>query len=730
MSNFLDHNRPVFCTLHAAGVERNPSLRMTAKHDWTKVPKILDGRWPRPLPSYKLIDRSRLDWHNELPPWHDIVIDCEWDETTYEIYQIGMYAGDGPCFIYDRNRDGDVLSLFLVQFRDLIASRSCVFQNAPSDLRALEESFGITWDDFERVDCTTFMHSVRWSEMRHNLNVLARSYGQSNWYKDLGPGDYTYLVGDLAHTWDAYDAMMREFLVNEPNEDLTRTAVAFSPEWFVYDRMREIIPAIVDNQCRGIRVNKPFVVEKAHEFTTNAGEPLRRAAAYCGYEINLNGGPQVGVYLRDVDRLDGLRKTKTGRPALDKDDVARLLETYPENELLRAKQAYITNEKLYASYIKPLLLEDDDGTGGVDRGLCNGDNHDIRCGDDLHMVVTEDDNGRQHVESDTGDCGGDNGRRDSVRNCVDDTGDIRVVDRIYPEVLPFAQATGRWSIIRPPMSQLPVDLREIVCPDPWETWVVFDWSGAEVLIMAAEANDETLLSAIREGYDLHTINTCEIFGWHYPTSLSDPHTHPNNAWWRQKYDWKGKDDPRRIFAKRFMFRMFYRGHPSSSPSIPGFDQLGVDRETVIEGSYRWLDAHPALKAKWREWEADVRSKGWTETALGRRRRLFHPSIAKKLRQGCNHPMQGFVADMLNRCVGELWCETRHGGGRFVTSIHDSIYWGVHTSAYGILRETIETTAQPTYTINGHDMTFTADFTVKHGADYGGTVYGSDYGRTD
>ena len=230
--------------------------------------------------------------------------------------------------------------------------------------------------------------------------------------------------------------------------------------------------------------------------------------------------------------------------------------------------------------------------------------------------------------------------------------------RVYPEFMTHTQANGRWSIVKPALQQLPGDLSDIYVPDVGKVWMKHDWDAVELRIQASIANDKPMLDVFANRWDPHTLNMCDFLGYPYPVNKRDPHNAPEDEEWRTKLDWRGKDDLRRRFAKTFVFRLIYRGDPRFAGDIPGARQLGLDGKKLVQAADRWLLAHAAIRPYWARIDEQIRTKGFTSTWTGRKRRYMSIGPDKVIpmgvfREGANHPIQGAVADLKNITMLEL-----------------------------------------------------------------------------
>ena len=231
-------------------------------------------------------------------------------------------------------------------------------------------------------------------------------------------------------------------------------------------------------------------------------------------------------------------------------------------------------------------------------------------------------------------------------------------DRVYPEFLTHTQANARWSIVKPALQQLPGDLADIYVSDEGKVWLKHDWETVEARIQGAIADDTVMLKWFENGWEFHTNNMCDFFGYPYPNNRRNPHDSPEDAEWRKQLNWCGKDDLRRRFAKVFVFRLFYRGDPRFAGDIPGARALGLDGNKLKQAADRWLSAHPRIRLYWAKIDEQVRRYGFTQTWTGRKRRYMSIGPDRVIpnsvfREAVNHPIQGGVSDLKNLTMIEL-----------------------------------------------------------------------------
>lgn len=267
-----------------------------------------------------------------------------------------------------------------------------------------------------------------------------------------------------------------------------------------------------------------------------------------------------------------------------------------------------------------------------------------------------------------------------------------IAERLSPSVKLFAQDTGRWSQTGPPRAQLPVKMRKLDAVDPGTKQLGYDLSNAELRIVAELSGDDMFLSAFAEGWDLHSLNACELFGMDYPPNRIKNAIHfgVECEAWRLQYEWQGEDDARRKFGKIFNFRTLYGGSPKTAYQIPGAGKLGLTRAELEQAGYRWLAAHPKLNAFWEKHGIEAMQRYCVRNIFGRRRVLCSADENARHREGINHPIQSHISDLINCIVVKTFIECNTPGGTFddmrrylieqpsvvqlVGQCHDSLLW--------------------------------------------------------
>jgi DNA polymerase I len=88
-------------------------------------------------------------------------------------------------------------------------------------------------------------------------------------------------------------------------------------------------------------------------------------------------------------------------------------------------------------------------------------------------------------------------------------------DRIHPMISSLQARTARMSVSRPPLQQLPSSdwkVRRAFVADPGQLLIACDYEQIEMRVLAALADERTMLEAIASGVDLHDFTAERIYG--------------------------------------------------------------------------------------------------------------------------------------------------------------------------------------------------------------------------
>ena len=663
----------MFGVLHLADLYRDRKMAAPTRSDFIRFGMLIKGQWPQPVPPRINIrcDSDTFEfeeWAQHIcdSPVSWIAIDTEYDIKSRTLDLLGIGApGATVVQIAWRSLGMQGRSKVVYWVTRLINSKRVVVQNFLADLPVLEQNLGVLWEDYRKgIDDTMLAHAVLFSDWPHDLEFLASLYSVHDKMKHLSKDDpELYNQGDVLDTIEAW-------------RGLRATLAEDDQSYEVYIRQSlKLVPILLDITPIGIRVNKSRIGPAIEAYEARLAWARQVAAVYTGIPaFNVGSGDQMKWWLYDVEGMPVQKNRMSGASSVDDDSIAilrQLVDPIPDvdeereqggltleqaearisegaHPLLEARVIYMAAQQVLSHYLYPCCTFDGKG------------------------------------------------RKSKI---------VAIKDRIYPQFKIHAQASGRWSTTNPPLAQLPLDLRDIIMPDVGYSWVSFDWSNIERRNLQALTGSKRLKEIFENGYDMHTLTMCDVFGFEYPPNKKDPDA-PENAEWAAKIRWTGKDDIRRTFAKRFSYRADYGGDPKGAGNIPGAKQLQLTPAKLVAASQRYLKSDPDYYA-WRNKQAAlaVRTR-CVRTFTGRRRLLLGDDQAA-IRESFNHPNQGGVADIFNLTVVEI-SET-YPEYRFVYGMHDSQVWSVPSEQYEEAKSAIQKIAEKEWLINGQRVVFPASF---------------------
>jgi hypothetical protein len=319
------------------------------------------------------------------------------------------------------------------------------------------------------------------------------------------------------------------------------------------------------------------------------------------------------------------------------------------------------------------------------------------------------------------------------------------VKRIFPRFLP-TQASGRTSTVEPPITNWPRaciepacqqrlrdtiygtshlgyiehewseqcwSIRDILLPDHDEILITWDHDNIEGKIDALVTNDQEAITAHEQGFDLHTITCCNIFNLDLPSNLYNPHSSIEDAGWRSKYKWQGKDTKMRVLSKNFNHGSKYTDTWRFVYTIKGIEQYGVSYDDLEILAKKYIDSKgDAWKTKLKIMD-DIRRAKIARTLYGFRR-IFFDASHESGKEGYSHMISGTVSDYNYITLSML--EDKFGAAiRMMHNAHDGdkvallkdVYIGHEDEVKDILKSTIE---RP-ITYQGRTLTMTAGIKV-------------------
>lgn len=639
----------VLCTLHPGDLFSNPKMALPMRLDWQKVRHCLNGTWPEKVPPFEVVKfRSEVTQHVEK--WCNeavakakyVVVDTEFSRESRWLATLGMgYPGMGSGLqVWFAHLDPVSRSVVRNSFLDLVKKVPVVYQNAMADIPVLEQNLGVKYEDYCQIEDTMLAHAVLWSEWPHTLEYLASIYGKYPKMKHLSAvNPELYNWGDVLDTISVWEGLQRELTKDPASERVYR------------EQSLRLIPILLKRAKAGIATDQEAVQKAAKDLEDRTVFAVGLAHAGAGYPINIGSDTQLKTYLYDFKDYP-VQLSKERKPTVDSDAITNLRK-----------------------HLGPMPDLDTEAADGLS----------------LEAALERIQEGADSILE---------ARVIYAAAKQEKTHFIRPLEgqvRVYPSIKIHAQASGRWSITEPPLQQFPGYLGSLLVPDPGEVWMGWDWDQVELRVLAALCKDKLYLEAFENDWDVHTLNACAIFSLPEPADKKDPHRSEVDSAWRMAAGWVGKEDIRRTFAKRFVYRLNYGGDPRTAGDIPGAAQLGLNGNGLVTASNRYLAAHPAMAA-WRvEVAANARVTGVSRTFMGRRRRLLGEGRAI-VREAYNHPMQGAVSDILNVCTVQI--SEACPGAVLVYTVHDAAWWSVRAGEDASFRRIVNPIITQTWNIGG------------------------------
>jgi DNA polymerase-1 len=387
----------------------------------------------------------------------------------------------------------------------------------------------------------------------------------------------------------------------QPMEALLKESDPLLRKVFTEQEM-PLVRVLVDMEGEGLAIDEKVFENLAEELTRIQEDLRQKIYEAAGVEFQLSSPKQLADVLFNRLGLKPVKKTKTGSST----DAEVLEQLASEHEVPRLMHEHRGYEKLMGTYVTVLP-------------------------------------GLRHPET----------------------------GRVHTTLNQHIAATGRLSSSDPNLQNIPIRtawgkrIREGFVPrDPKWRLVAADYSQVELRVLAHISGDPALVTAYRDGLDVHRMTAATIFG------VEEEDVTPEQ----------------RDMAKTVNFGIIY------GMSANGLSQRlkisMAEAKSFIDGYFR---LYSGVKAWLNTTLEDARRLGYVETVTGRRRSL--PEIQSRnfqLRAGAermavNAPIQGTAADMIKLAMVNMARVLRNGtdgqgkplpGGplasRMILQVHDEL----------------------------------------------------------
>ena len=461
---------------------------------------------------------------------------------------------------------------------------------------------------------TMLAHALIDPEQRHNLDTLSEDYLQYSTIR------FSELLPDVkkGETID-YTGVDEAALTNYAIEDADVTLQlweVFEPKLkecgqdkIFFEIETPLLPVLVAMEREGIRMSENTLKEIGGSIEGHIIELQNAVYDAAGRDFNLNSPKQLGEVLFDELKLvEKPKKTKTGQYATNEQVLSSLA---PKHQIVADLLEYRQLSKLTSTYINALP------------------------------------------------------------NSVDPK-----TDRVHTHYGQVQTATGRLSSNDPNLQNIPVrspkgrEIRKAFVSRAGWKLLAADYSQIELRILAALTKDEGLLTAFKEGQDIHTATAAKIF------------------------DVAPEDVTR---DQRSTAKMVNFGIPYGISAFGLAQRLGtVSRTEAQEIIDSYFAQFPGIPGYMESQKESAKEKGYVETVCGRRRYLRDINSSNGTvragaeRNAINMPIQGTAADMIKIAMVRIQKSMNEANlqSRMLLQVHDELVFDLEPSEEATLRELV------------------------------------------
>jgi DNA polymerase-1 len=460
---------------------------------------------------------------------------------------------------------------------------------------------------------TMLAHYLMEPDSRHNMDVLAENY------LNYTPVSIQSLIGKKGSKQGSMREVEVEKVVQYAGEDADITLQlkrAFEPMLSEkkIGRLLEsveipLVNVLADMEFEGVKVDKTTLGQLSKDLAESSSATEEEIYKIAGVKFNIASPKQLGAVLFDEMKLvEKPKKTKTGQYATGEEILADLANQHPiAAKILEFREL----QKLKSTYVDalPNLISQQDG-------------------------------------------------------------------RIHTSYNQAVAATGRLSSTNPNLQNIPIrtekgrEIRKAFVPRN-DNFILMaaDYSQIELRIMAAFAEDESMIEAFRNGRDIHATTASKIF----------------------KVPLNEVDGDMRRKAKTANFGIIY------GISAFGLSQrLGIPRREAADIIDAYFNEFPSVKSYMDKVINDARDNQYVETVLGRRRYLRDINSKNATMRGfaernaINAPIQGSAADMIKVAMINIhqWMKQEQVKSKMILQVHDELVFDVYRTEKELMEQKI------------------------------------------
>ena len=522
------------------------------------------------------------------------------DYMDSDLVGISMSFTPGEAFYIPINHKDDTspqldMDYVLEELRPLLedSKQKIIGQNIKFDMNILSQH-GINISSIKN-DTMMMSYVLDASATRHNLDALSSYYlgYKTSTFEDVAGKGVKQVTFDEVSIADAthYAAEDADITLRLYEELLSKLESVESLKKLNEDIEIPLIEVLSEMEQNGAVLNSKILNAQSKDLENRIKKIEKKAYVLAGDEFNLGSTKQLREIFFDKLGYRVIKKTPGGQPSTDEKVLAELAEEY---ELPKILLEHRTLSKLKSTYTDKLPDQISISTGKVHTSF--------------HQAVT---------------------------------------------------TTGRLSSSDPNLQNIPIRtedgrrIRQAFEPSKGHKFVSADYSQIELRVMAPMSKDKGLLTAFRDGEDVHSKTASEVFNVDIDAVTTDL----------------------RRNAKAINFGLIY--------GISAFGlgkQLNINRNLAAEYMAMYFEKYPGVK-KYMETTKDFAAEnGYVETLFGRRLYLRDINASNAMRRqaseraAINAPVQGTAADIMKIAMikmHQLIKET-NVEAKLILQVHDEL----------------------------------------------------------
>lgn len=470
-------------------------------------------------------------------------------------------------------------------------------QNIKYDYEVLTR-YGVTLQG--KMFDTMIAHYLIQPELHHNMDYMAETllgYQTIHIEELLGPkGKKQKNMRDLSPA-DIYEYAAEDADITLRLKNVLEPRLKeLGVEELFWDIEMPLVRVLADMELNGVCLDTEALQDTSKIFTERMKQYEQEIYKEAGEEFNISSPKQVGdILFGKLQIMDKPKKTKTGQ-YVTSEEVLQSLES--KSPIVRNILNYRGMKKLLSTYIDALPKLINPRTGHIHTSF--------------NQALT---------------------------------------------------ATGRLSSSDPNLQNIPVrtddgkEIRKCFIPEDGCLFFSADYSQIELRIMAHLSEDENMMEAFREGYDIHRATAAKI--WHV--------------------DIDKVTDAQRKKAKQANFGIIYG--ITTYGLAQRMDIPNGEAKELIEGYFRTF---PKVQAYMEHAKEEARAKGYAETLFHRRRYLADINSRNATvrgfaeRNAINAPIQGTEADIIKVAMVRIWERFKKEGirSKMILQVHDELNFSV------------------------------------------------------